>query len=163
MFRAWAVHVNQVGRLRVLLQRVLGRTMEFAFYGWRCVMGVGLKGWQRQWCAVGGWVRSGGVACQGCRGQQQASGHAPTAARLVHARAACPSSLPRPTPPHPTHTRSEVAKELKHRRVTGAMIAQVAGSDSGRGARLVATIKRWRAWPLSYAFYTWQCKLYEHQ
>ncbi len=35
IFQAWRTHVVQISRLRLILQKVLGRQMEFAFYGWR--------------------------------------------------------------------------------------------------------------------------------
>ena len=34
-FQAWHIHVHQISRLRVILQKVLGRQIEFAFFGWR--------------------------------------------------------------------------------------------------------------------------------
>lgn len=35
VFNVWRSHARQMGRLRLILQKVLGRHMERAFYGWR--------------------------------------------------------------------------------------------------------------------------------
>lgn len=34
-FRAWHAYVARMGRLRVVLSKILGRHMSRAFYGWR--------------------------------------------------------------------------------------------------------------------------------
>lgn len=34
VFWAWRDHAHRFSRLRLILQKILGRTLEFAFYGW---------------------------------------------------------------------------------------------------------------------------------
>ena len=62
-----------------------------------------------------------------------------------------------------TPLRSEVARELKFHREAGQCITQVAASKPQLGSLLLEVLRRWQAWPLSQAFYTWFQNASDHR